>query len=279
MTVTVDNLASGSSGNALLIRTNATTLLVDCGINKSTLRTELAKRDLSVSDLGAMLLTHEHSDHVKSLEFLVLSGIPIVTTGGTAKGAGVPNSARELVAGGSILTIGNIEINVFTVSHDSAEPVGFFLEAGGIRVLVATDLGEPAPCLVEMVAAADLVVLEANHDLEMLRKGPYPSFLKQRVLSKHGHLSNDDCGAVLSQGMRYGPGGRTVWLAHLSTTNNRPPMAIDTVHGKLGQVAAQHSVVPMARYGGQTWVSSLPVERPVFSAPVVTRQTMLPGLD
>ncbi len=228
----VRSLASGSSGNALLVQVGRCAVLVDAGRPLGRLEAALRELDVSPGQLGAIFLTHEHSDHVASAEALGRAyGAPVVANAPTLLAAGVAGGASQVLATGQTFHIHGIEVTSFAVSHDGAEPVGYILRAEGWTVAVATDLGCAPPSVVAQLRGADVVVLEANHDVEMLANGPYPPFLKARILGPSGHLSNDQAAETALEVVS----GRSqwLWLAHLSAKNNRPALARLAVEGRL----------------------------------------------
>jgi len=249
MTLSVRCLGSGSSGNALLVDAGTSAVVVDCGIGARALGAGLRAAGRAIGDLAAVLLTHEHADHVRALPQVLKAGVPLVATAGTARAADLPATRTEVVRPNRPVAVGEIEVTALAVCHDAAEPCGFHLRAGGAAVTVVTDLGRGEAALHNHLAAADLVVLEANHDEAMLRAGPYPAHLKRRVLSPSGHLSNADCGSLLAAALTAGAASPTVWLAHLSTTNNRPALARQTVQAALARHGLTPVVVPLPRHG------------------------------
>ncbi len=233
------SLASGSSGNALLIEHEGFALLVDCGLAPRRLAALLREAGIAPADLGAVLITHEHSDHVVGVNVVPRTlDIPFVMTPGTHRAnpfvAGASAFGRRRVIEqplGSTRSFGPFEVTSFPVSHDGEEVCGYLIEAGGFATAVFTDLGVAEAHLHEPLSRADLLVIEANHDEQMLRNGPYPWHLKRRVLSDRGHLSNSACGRLLCKVLP--ERGREVWLAHLSKTNNIAEMADSTVRTEL----------------------------------------------
>lgn len=265
MSFSVRNLGSGSSGNALLVEANDAALLVDCGIGKRQLAAGLAAAGRTAASLSAVLVTHEHGDHIRSLPDLDRAGVTTVATANTLRAVAQDARVLELAVPGTPLTADGFEITVLPVSHDAADPCGFTIAAGNHRITVLTDLGTPDEALRDAVGASDLVVLEANHDELMLRAGPYPAHLKRRVLSTTGHLSNADYAKLLVGALRGGPRRPTVWLAHLSQTNNRPNVAERAVRDALAAAGLALTITAMARTGHQqTW-------RPAAPAPVQLR--------
>lgn len=235
MTLCVTSLASGSSGNALLIRTDRTALLVDCGLPQRTIERHLRYAGMNPADLAAILLTHEHGDHALSAgPFARRHGVPVIANRATGMALGVLRDGipfREL-ATGAATEIGDISVRSFPVPHDAAEPVGYAIHAGGWCVGIAVDLGSWDAAVLEGLMPADLVILEANHDRERLRSAPYSWPIKQRIFSPLGHLDNVNAGELLA---RLGADGRkrTAWLAHLSQQTNTPRIAVDVVCGVL----------------------------------------------
>lgn len=243
-------LASGSSGNAYLVRAGGTTLLVECGTTLARAVGYLGQRGVAPETLDGVLLTHEHSDHIRSARQLSdRYGIPMFATEGTLGHRTLRDSPHaRAVRPGKRLRIGDIEVLPFRVPHDAAEPVGFRLAADAGTVCITTDLGFVPETVIPRFRDSDLLVLEANHDEEMLHAGPYPRFLKQRVLGQHGHLSNDATAEALSAcGDRVPP---EVWLAHLSLVNNTPGRAQTHVAERLAAIGLGHVVVDVAKRHG-----------------------------
>lgn len=235
MTVRVTSLASGSSGNALLLQSSKGALLIDCGLPQRTIERRLRHAGMSPADLSAIVLTHEHSDHSHSAGPLARRhGIPIIANRQTVA------ALRETLAGveicelavGASAEIDGCSMRSFPVPHDAAAPVGYTISADGWCVGVAVDLGSWDAAVLEGLAPADLVVIEANHDRERLRFAPYAWPVKQRIYSPLGHLDNVESGALLA---RLGADGkrRTAWLAHLSEHANSPQIAVRAVEGVL----------------------------------------------
>lgn len=258
----VVSLGSGSSGNALLVRTAQTAILVDCGIEPRGLSAALTSHGLSSDRLDAILISHEHTDHMRSLARIANPMTAVIATGGTIRACNRPGLGWiELPSAGRV-SVADIEIDAISVSHDAAEPCGFRLSAGSGAVTVLTDLGTPSGRAAESIAASDLVILEANHDEEMLRRGPYTAQLKRRVLSDTGHLSNADCGQLLATAVRHSQRNPTVWLAHLSETNNRPQLAKNAVLQRLAREGVKLPIVALPRRRvGPVW-SAVEARRP-----------------
>ncbi len=225
----VTTFASGSSGNAILVSHGATHLLVDCGISCLRIKRALAALGLSAADLTAILITHEHSDHISGLETLFKQfHLPVYASHGTARQLAYRIAFLEEVlhpfTPGESFALGDITVSPFPTSHDAAESVGYTFAADGRKAAIVTDLGTVTSVVQDAVAGSHLMVAESNHDPDWVREGSYPYYLKQRVLGAQGHLSNADCAALCR-----GAGAKTVILAHLSAENNSPSQALGTV--------------------------------------------------
>lgn len=232
MNIYVKALASGSSGNALLVRAGETALLIDAGLPGRHLAALLRAHDVRPGDLAGILVSHEHSDHMSGAGALSrLYKAPIMANKATLAALRLsPAISTITVPTGEARRLGRITVTTFAVPHDAREPVGFALECEGWRMCMATDVGYDCPELEPHLAAADLVVLEANHDVETLRSGTYPWPLKNRILGNGGHLSNDQTGRLLERAFARLPRKRRwLWLAHLSEENNTPRKARDQV--------------------------------------------------
>lgn len=229
-------LASGSSGNSLLVTDGRTHVLVDAGISCRRICTGLKELGVEPKELAGVLITHEHSDHISGLTTLTKQlRLPVYASPGTGRQlcyriAFLEELLRP-VAPGESFSIGGLDIESFPTSHDAAESVGYALSAGGRKAAVATDLGYVTEAVLRGIRGADLLVAEANHDVEWVQSGPYPYHLKARILGDRGHLSNE-AGAELAWTAVEG-GARTVVLAHLSHENNTPARAHEVVRGVL----------------------------------------------
>ena len=229
-------LASGSTGNAIFVEIGGARFLVDAGISARRVETGLRKAGVDPAGLDAILVTHEHSDHVSGLPvFTRKFKVPVFTRRRTWDAFQSVHHVeteyrREL---GNRLEIGGVCVEPFAISHDAAEPVGYSFRHGGVKCVVATDMGCVSERVEQDIAYADIMVFESNHDVAMLRNGPYPEYLKKRILSNRGHLSNLDTGRCLAR-MGKKP-GLHVFLAHLSQQNNCPELALSTVAQVLDQ--------------------------------------------
>jgi len=223
-------LASGSKGNSILVESGKTRLLIDAGLSARELRKRLDSIGIEAESLDALLITHEHGDHVRGLGPLVRQlDLPVYLQTDLARklpDVGKPECVQEFVDGEEF-TIKDLTIRPFAITHDCLAPVGFTLDGDLGKVGVATDLGVVTRLVTECLQDCRALVLETNHDEELLRDGPYPWKLKQRVRSNHGHLSNNAAGNLL-QSLLWN-GLETVFLGHLSETNNRPDLAVEVV--------------------------------------------------
>jgi phosphoribosyl 1,2-cyclic phosphodiesterase len=231
-TITIRILGSGSSGNCAFVRIGRTRLLIDAGISCRRITRALAEIDETIADLDAILVTHEHSDHVKGLKTL-LSKYPdtrVFATRGTMIGSERYIESFETwstIRAESPFEVGEVRAHPFKLSHDANEPTGFRLDADGFSMAFATDLGVWNNTILEHLTDCRVLILEANHDLHMLRTGPYPPYLQKRVASSRGHLSNEQARALLSRIPQ--PRPERIILAHLSQKNNTSEMAVAEV--------------------------------------------------
>ncbi|MDO8670054.1 MAG: MBL fold metallo-hydrolase [Dehalococcoidia bacterium] len=229
-------LASGSSGNVYLIRSGETAILVDCGLPARAIEGFLKLQHVDPRSLQAILVTHEHSDHIQSVGTMSRRyGIPVIANVPTIEAIRRQSGeiTPRILATGSTVSLGDLEITSFPTSHDSAEPVGYLVCRGEARVCILTDTGTVLPFQREMVSLSDLVILESNHDHGLLTAGPYPEHLKNRIRSDKGHLSNVQAAHLIAEAHRSQP--QTVWLAHLSDVNNNPTRARRTVSSFLAR--------------------------------------------
>ncbi len=228
------SIASGSSGNCIYVGSDTTHILIDAGISGKRTEVGLASLELTGNDLDGIFITHEHSDHIGGLRVLARRyGMPIYATRGTiaailARSQGDIDEElfREIKADEKI-TIKDITCNPMRISHDAADPVAYRIHYGNKKVGIITDLGCYNDYIVESLRGMDALLLEANHDVRMLQVGPYPYYLKQRILGERGHLSNELAGQLLSRLMH--DKLQTVVLGHLSKENNLPELAYETV--------------------------------------------------
>jgi phosphoribosyl 1,2-cyclic phosphodiesterase len=246
--ISVQSLGSGSSGNAFIVTTDDGCLLIDCGVGIRNLARDLRERGFALSDIDTICVTHEHSDHIRTLPKVVRHDTTIFATDGTAIRSAVSRDTHIRAIGDTPQRVGDITVWPLPVLHDAQEPCGFMLELpDSSRVTMLTDLGSWHDSLVEYVRASNLIILEANHDEEMLRTGPYPQYLKKRVASNVGHLSNRHCGIALGQALKTTTHEPEIWLAHLSEHNNLPFVAEDTVRTALRDNDLELTVTALPR--------------------------------
>jgi phosphoribosyl 1,2-cyclic phosphodiesterase len=236
-------LGSGSSGNCAYLETDQTRLLIDAGLSARQIRLRLAGIGRAPESLSGILVTHEHSDHIQGLGVLAAKlGIPIYANRLTREEIetqfGGPFQWRVFETGATF-EVGDVVVDTFSVPHDAQDPVGFLLRTPAARVGFLTDLGHATRLVIERVRTSNVLVLETNHDLRLLQEDPRrPWSLKQRILSRHGHLSNvaaaDVAEAILSADLGH------LYLGHLSRDCNRPELALEAVHGRLERLGATH---------------------------------------
>ena len=229
-------LATSSKGNATLVRAGDTAVLVDAGISARRLTQGLQGLGINPGSLSGVFLTHEHRDHVAGLaNFLKRYDVPVYANQATweALGDTARTYARRRVPLREEMCVGSLVIRRFAISHDAADPSGFTFTAGRVKGAVCTDLGVVTPAVEVALEAADMLVLEANHDPDMVRYGPYAGYLKQRILSSRGHLANVQAGRLLTR-LYQGRPLQLIW-AHRSATNNEVRKIDDTVAGELAR--------------------------------------------
>ncbi|MBT8340037.1 MAG: MBL fold metallo-hydrolase [Desulfatitalea sp.] len=231
-------LASGSKGNAIYVSDGRTALLVDAGLSGIEIERRMAAVGLQPSALTAIVVSHEHSDHVRGVGVLSRRyQLPVYMSAATAQACGSKLGrlhAMHPFVIGKRFTIDDLVLHPFATSHDAEDPAGFTIAQNGRKIGIATDLGIATGMIKEHLKSCELLVLEANHDPVMLIDGPYPWPLKQRIQSRSGHLSNQDSGDLLAD--IHHDGLRHVVLAHLSETNNTPQIALQTVKKALADI-------------------------------------------
>jgi len=236
-------LQSGSNGNCFYVETDNVRLLFDAGITGRQAELRLAEHGRNIRDVDALFISHDHSDHARCMGvFQRKFGIPVYVTRKTLNAAYRYNNLGEirnvnLFKAGASQQFGNVVVHSIPTPHDSAEGVAFVVEDGRHRVGILTDLGHVFDGLREVLKSLDAVVLESNYDAEMLRRGPYPEFLKRRIVGDGGHLSNDESAGLLSETLQdEAASKRLQWacLCHLSEQNNEPELARRTHEELLG---------------------------------------------
>ncbi|MBO4290947.1 MAG: MBL fold metallo-hydrolase [Lachnospiraceae bacterium] len=229
------SIASGSSGNCTYVGSDATHLLVDVGISGKRTESGLNSLGLTGRDVDGILITHEHADHIAGLGVIARKyGIPIYATGGTIQAIQKMKQVGEIdsdlfceIREDEKFIIKDLTVNPMRISHDAAQPVGFRISYGKKKVGICTDLGVYTDYTAECLKGMDALLLEANHDVNMLQVGPYPYYLKQRILGDRGHLSNENSGKLLCRLLH--DGLQEVVLGHLSRENNLPELAYEAV--------------------------------------------------
>lgn len=228
-------LASGSKGNCIYLGTQQIKILIDLGISVKALKTKLAEINVDLSEIDAILITHDHHDHIMGLKTLSNQyGIPIFANHETAKGIvevlGICPKFK-IFSTGEPFEYGDLEIHPFTIPHDTMDPVGFTIKTGALKLGFCADLGFVTSMVEHMLKLCDYLYLESNHEPSMVHASSRPMVYKQRVLSRSGHLSNAECGTLLARIAH--PGLKHVHLAHLSKECNTPTTAISVVQSIL----------------------------------------------
>lgn len=235
------SLVSGSSGNASIIQNKNTTILIDCGLSGKKLTQMLDGIGISCSDIDALLITHEHIDHTMGAGVISRRfDIPVYATEKThnAMNVGVLRDENVKIIKNNIgFEIGDIGIQPFPISHDASDPVGYCFYCGNSKYSVATDTGVMTDTVFNSISGSDCVMLEANHDVDMLMYGEYPYSLKQRISSDLGHLSNDSAAEVAVELLKTNT--THIMLSHLSDKNNLPKIAYKTVENAIIESGAQ----------------------------------------
>ena len=251
-------LCSGSSGNATYIETGDARILIDAGLSCRRICGLLESVGVSAADLTAILVTHEHTDHIKGIEILSSKyGIPVYANADCwAKLIRLcprilPERMRRFETDMDFY-LGRTRVFPFTTPHDAAHSVGYVIGSAGHKAAVCTDIGHMDKRMLSLLSGVDILLLEANHDVDMLMAGPYPYHLKKRILSGEGHLSNEDCGRALVA--LYATGVRNVVLGHLSKENNFPPLAVETVKSVLGMAGITDMHIALAKRDEPTGV-------------------------
>jgi phosphoribosyl 1,2-cyclic phosphodiesterase len=225
-------LASGSKGNCIYVGTSQTKILIDGGISVKMAKERLAQLNVDLGEIEAILVTHEHTDHIQGLKGLACKlGIPILANSETAKG--IVDYLKEypkfkIFSTGDTFQFGDMEIHPFSIQHDTLDPVGFTIHIDSLKLGFCADLGFPTTLVQNQLKNCDYLYLEANHQPSMVHACARPMVYKQRVLSRVGHLSNESCGKLLREILH--PGLKHVHLAHLSSECNNPETALRVVN-------------------------------------------------
>lgn len=232
------SLASGSSGNCQFISTETTRVLLDAGLSGKYIKNAVDSISEDMTKLNGILVTHEHSDHIHGVGVLMRRYNLDVYANQSTWNAMLPKLGKidpdriKVIENGVPFLVGDLEIQSISVSHDAVDPVAYRFTDGVSRLAVATDLGTVTDTILEELLQVDFLMLESNHDIEMLKMGAYPYYLKRRILSELGHLSNDNAGEIATLAVK---GGRVqnILLGHLSKENNFPELAFETVSSVL----------------------------------------------
>jgi len=234
------SFGSGSSGNCYCLTTENGTLLIDAGIGIRALKKHLYAYGISAASIHAILVTHDHADHIKAVGAISNEKqLPVYTTKAVHEGIvhnycvtkKIPVALQHNISTGEQFQIADFSITPFAVPHDSTDCVGYRIAADGKTFVLITDAGEVTDEMKQYIGEANYLVIEANHDIEMLQQGPYPEHLKRRIASSTGHLSNAACAEALLANVT--PEIRHVWLCHLSEENNHPELARKTIESAL----------------------------------------------
>lgn len=233
-------LASGSKGNCIYIGTNQTKILIDAGISAKALQARLSEINVDLSDIDAILITHEHMDHIQGLKTLAYKkGIPILANQETAKG--IVETFHDcpkfkIFSTGETFEFGDLEIHPFSIQHDTLDPVAFTIRINNLKLGFCTDLGFATSLVQFQLQDCDYLYIESNHEPSMVHSSSRPMIYKQRVLSRNGHLSNEACGHLLAH--VHSPKLKHVHLAHLSSECNSPEVALKVI----GEILKQKEI-------------------------------------
>lgn len=246
-------LASGSKGNCIYMGTANTKILIDAGLSAKSIQAKLHEIGVELSEIDAILVTHEHGDHILGLKVLAFKlGIPVLTNHETARG--IVETFHDcpkfkIFSTGETFEFGDFEIHPFSIQHDTLDPVAFTMRVGSLKLGFCTDLGYVTSLVAQKLRDCDYLYMEANHQISMVHASSRPMVYKQRVLGRTGHLSNEACGNLLAQVAHSGL--KHVHLAHLSQECNTPEVALNVVRGIL-ETHGMHlemSVAPQERLG------------------------------
>jgi len=224
MAIKVCSLGSGSKGNCVLVTDGKTRLLIDAGLNPTVIAKKLSEFDLLLTDIDALLVTHEHDDHVKSVDALA-QFMPVYSHPDTLEKIAFKYGLKikGLMEVEDVFSVGTLDITPFLVSHDAVHPFGYSISDWETKFTYLTDTGYVSKGIMAILKGSDTVMLESNHDRELLLRGRYPEYLKKRILSEKGHLCNDE--SALTALELYKSGTKQVMLAHISENNNLPELA------------------------------------------------------
>jgi phosphoribosyl 1,2-cyclic phosphodiesterase len=243
MSLSLCVLASGSSGNCTLIRNSGSALMIDAGLSAKEIKRRMETAEGSLDEVTGVCISHEHSDHVAGLATLHQQHqIPIYANRGTSEGmqrrTGLKDVPCRIFSTGQAFTVGSFTVEPFSVPHDAYEPVGFIISTDGVKIGVVTDMGIATNLIRDRLRECRALVVESNHDVALLRDSRRPAHLKQRIMSRQGHLSNDAAAELLTD--IAGPHLDTVFLAHLSEDCNRGEIALKTTRRALAKAGHEH---------------------------------------
>lgn len=237
-------LASGSKGNAIYLGTKEVKILIDAGLSGRAIKNKLAEIDVNIEDIDAILITHEHSDHIQALPVLAMRmGIPVIANSETAKGIVENLNACpkfKIFSTGETFEFGDLEIHPFSIQHDTADPVAFTIKTAGLKLGFCTDLGFVSTLVLRQLALCDYLYIEANHEPDMVYASSRPMTYKQRVLGRSGHLSNQACAELID--VIHHDKLRHIHLAHLSQECNVPEKALAAIESVLSKKGSKTPV-------------------------------------
>ena len=260
MSVKLCVLASGSSGNSTYVASNQTRILIDAGLSAKQTELRLASVNTHISEIDAICISHEHSDHTNGIRILSKRyQIPIYTNYATAKMLNKNDKGNNLkfnlFESGSTFSIGNFILESFKIPHDASEPVGFCISKNDTKIGIVTDIGTQTDLVIQKLKGCCCLVLESNHDLDLLQEAPRPWILKQRIRSRQGHLSNIEAAQLIIDCAT--PKLNHVILAHLSSECNSPEIALKTIHSQLRLNKLDHFSIEVSHANQPTnmWIS------------------------
>lgn len=237
-------LASGSKGNCLYLGTAQTKILIDLGLSTKAVTERLSQLQVQPHEIDAIVITHEHIDHIRGLDVWSSKwSTPILTNGDTAKALLAQAKSKlhlKIFSTGESFTLQDLEIHPFSIQHDAADPVAFVFRTGNLKIGVCADLGLATSLVINQLKGCDYLYIEANHEPSMVHASSRPSVYKQRVLGRQGHLSNEACAKLLGEIIH--PGLKHIYLAHLSSECNSPDLALKIIQEKLASCQVEATV-------------------------------------
>lgn len=255
-------LASGSAGNSIHVASDTTDILIDAGLSGRQIKARLGTIGKKVENVDAVLISHEHSDHIRGLRFIdKKTSIPVYLNSATSravKDRGFPLSRGRIFTNNSPFTLGDIRVTPFSVMHDASDPVGFAVSAGEVKISIATDLGHATHLVKDMLRGSHAIVIEANHDPRLLRDHPRPWALKQRIKSRQGHLSNESAASLIEEVATEKL--QAVFLAHISSDCNRPQIGIEKISRSLARLGFGDTAVIETCYERPTGVFEISID-------------------